>query len=61
MKVESNGITIHLEQDEVVDMWNIIMFALDWQSSELTKDKPKMNEHELKLANELQETLDKIK
>lgn len=31
MTVESNGITIYLEKEEIQDFWNIVMFALDWQ------------------------------
>ena len=61
MRIKSEGITISLEQREIVDLWNIIMFAFDWQDSELTKDKPKMNKSELELAKELLDILDKLK
>lgn len=56
MKIESNGVTIHLEQNEIMDFWNIIMFALDYQVV-----KQAMTENELKLARELADTVDKIK
>ena len=61
MRIESKGITITLEQEEIIDLWNIIMFAFDWQDSEITKDKPKMTERELQLAHELFDILDKLK
>lgn len=61
MKIESQGITISLTKEEIEDLWNIIMFAFDWQDSEITKDKPKMNDSELKLAKELDNVLRKLK
>jgi hypothetical protein len=60
MKIESQGITISLTKEEITDLWNIILFAFDWQDSEITKDKPKMNDSELKLANELYDILNKF-
>ena len=61
MKAESNGITIYLEKDEIVDLWNIIMFAFDWQKYAEKNEKPTMNESELKLANEILDVTNKIK
>ena len=61
MKIESNGITIHLEQYEIKDFWNIIMFALVWHQYAINNNESKMTESELKLASELADTTDKIK
>lgn len=61
MRVESNGITIHLERDEIMDFWNVIMFALDWQNYAEKNGKSTMTESELSLANKLAEITDKIK
>lgn len=61
MKVNSKGIQIELEQDELDDLWNIIMFARDWQDSDVTKNKPKMTDSELKLADDLLDILNKLK
>lgn len=61
MRIESNGITIYLEKDEIQDFWNIVMFALDWQGYAEKNGKSTMTENELKLANKLAEITDKIK
>ena len=61
MVVESNGITIYLEKEEIQDFWNIVMFSLDWQNYAKKNGESTMTENELKLAKELVEITDKIK
>lgn len=61
MKVSSNGINIHLEQEEIDTFWNIIMFALDFHTKETEKGSCCMNNAELKLAKELIDITDKLK
>jgi len=61
MTVESNGITIHLEKNEIENLWNIVMFAFDWQEYAEKNGKPTMRESELKLAKEIVDITDKIK
>ena len=56
MKVTSNGINIKIEQDEIDTLWNVIMFALDYDSKENV-----MMQSEKNLANELVKTLESIK
>lgn len=61
MKITSNGIDIHLEQEEISVFWNIIMFALDYHEEKTEKGESCMYDSELKLANELLEITDKLK
>jgi hypothetical protein len=61
MKVVSNGIDIHLEQEEVIDFWNIIMFALDYHVQQEKDGKSCMTNDEYRLAKQLEEITDKLK
>lgn len=61
MKVVSNGINIHLEQEEIIDFWNIIMFALDYHVKQEEDGKPCMTSAEYMLAKQLEEITDKLK
>lgn len=61
MRVESIGITISLEQDEIIDFWNIVMFALDLQAERDKQGKPCMTESEKKFAKKLVDILEPIK
>lgn len=58
MFVKKEKITITLENDEIEDFWDIIMFALDYDSiikkSKNTENYP-LNESKIKLANKLKE------
>ena len=56
MRITSNGVNIKLEDDEIDTLWNIITFALDYDSKENV-----MTQSEKNLAKELVETLEKIK
>lgn len=56
MEIKSSGISIVLEQDEIDTLWNIVMFALDYDSKEDV-----MMQSEKNLAKEIVETLEKIK
>ena len=61
MKIKSCGINIELEQDEIVDLWNVIMFALDLQAERDKENEPCMTDDELKLAKKLVNILENIK
>lgn len=61
MKVVSNGIDIHLDQEEVIDFWNIIAFALDYHEQQTKNGNSCMTICEYKLAKQLEEIVDKIK
>ena len=61
MKITSEGINIHLEQEEISTFWNIIMFAKDYHNEKTSKGELCMFDSELKLANELLEITDKLK
>jgi len=61
MKITSEGINIHLEQEEISVFWNIIMFAKDYHNEKTNKGETCMYDNELKLANELLEITDKLK
>lgn len=61
MKVNSKGICIELEQDEIDIFWNIIMFAKDYHNQEIKDNHSCMNSAELKLADELIEITEKLK
>ncbi len=39
MKVDSKGIVIHLEQDEINSFWNILMFAKDYHNEKNQKGR----------------------
>lgn len=58
MTYEKEKITISLEDDEVNDFWDIIMFALDYNAA-AKKKKPGecgiMSESQEKLAHKLEE------
>ena len=61
MRITSNGIDIHLEQDEIVDLWNVIMFALDLQEQREKNNEACMYEKEKQLAINLVDTLNRVK
>ena len=56
MEIKSSGISIVLKEDEIDTLWNIVMFALDYDSKEDV-----MMQSERNLAKEIVETLEKIK
>lgn len=58
MKINSECISIELKQNEIIYLWNIIMFALDWQESDNTS---KMTDNELKMAKKLADLLGELK
>lgn len=60
MKVTSIGITIHLEQDEISDFVNIILFAMDYHEKETKNGNSCMTKAELKLAKELIDITEKL-
>ena len=61
MEAKANQLTITLDGNEIMDFWNIVMFALDYHNKETKQGKPCMHENELKLANELVEITENIK
>ena len=61
MKVVSNGIDIHLDQEEIIDFWNIIAFALDYHTQQETNGNICMTNDEYRLAKQLEEITDKLK
>lgn len=61
MRAKSAGLTIELDSEELINFWNVIMFALDLQQEREKQGKPCMTKDELALANELVNILDKIK
>ena len=60
MKITSKGIEIHLEQEEISDFVNIILFAKDYHEKEKKDGKCCMTKAELKLADELIEITEKL-
>lgn len=60
MKVTSNGIEIHLEQEEISIFLNIILFAKDYHEQQTKEGNCCMTKAELKLADELIEITDKL-
>lgn len=60
MKITTKGIEIHLEQDEISDFVNIILFAKDYHEQQTKKGECCMTKAELKLADELIEITDKL-
>ena len=61
MKVDSKGIVIHLEQDEISSFWNILMFAKDYHTQETENGKTCMYDRELKLCDALLDITEKLK
>lgn len=61
MKVDSKGIVIHLEQDEISKFWNILMFAKDHHTQETKKGNTCMYDSELKLCDALLDITGKLK
>ena len=61
MRFEANGITIHLDQTEIADFWNIIMFALDLQAEREKKGESCMHKSELAMAKKLVEIVEEFK
>lgn len=63
MKWRTDRIEIILTEvdDEIVDLWNIVEFAFDWEDYAKQNGKSQMNERELKLANELVDLSEKLK
>lgn len=60
MKVTTKGIEIHLEQEEISDFVNIILFAKDYHEQQTKAGECCMTKAELKLADELIEITDKL-
>ena len=60
MKITTKGIEIHLEQDEISDFVNIILFALDYHEKETKNGNNCMTKSELKLAKELVDITEKL-
>ena len=60
MKIKSNGIDIHLDQEEISTFWNIIMFAIDYNEEKTKQGEYCMYDRELKMANELLEIPGKL-
>jgi len=44
MKLFTTNLVIELNEEEIYMLWDALMFALDWQHSELTKNEAKMSE-----------------
>ena len=61
MRYELSDLTITFEKEEIGLLWNIVMFALDWQNSELTKNESKMTDKELELARKLESLTNEYK
>lgn len=61
MKVDSKGIVIHLEQDEISSFWNILMFAKDYHNEKTKKGETCMYDCELKLCDALIDIMEKLK
>ena len=61
MKAEVSNLKIILEENEIIDFWNIVMFAKDLHNERLKNGQSCMSVSELKLANSLIELTDKIK
>ena len=61
MKVESKGIVIHLEQDEIGELWDILTFAKDHHIQETKKGKTCMFPSELKLCDALLDITEKLR
>lgn len=57
MKIESQGITIHLEQEEITDFVNIIMFARDYYYDKEKAGIQTMTTSELRLSKQLVDIL----
>lgn len=54
MRLVFDNLKIELEnQQEVMDFWDIIMFALDLHASREGTDEPRMTDRELALAKKL--------
>lgn len=60
MNIETNGIRINLDADEIRPLWNVILFALDFKAQEEKAGKPCMTEDEYVLAKKLASTLESI-
>ena len=60
MQTRAKEIIITIEnENEAQDLWNIIMFAFDWNGYAKKNDKSTMNDREEKMANELVNLLEK--
>lgn len=60
MQTRAKEIIITLEnENEAQDLWNIIMFAFDWNGYAKENNKSTMNDREEKMANELVDLLEK--
>lgn len=60
MQTRAKEIIITLEnENEAQDLWNIIMFAFDWNGYAKENGKSTMNDREEKMANELVDLLEK--
>lgn len=60
MRIVSDHLSLELEnQQEIRDLWNIVMFALDFHERCTKEGKPCMTEDEHKLAKDIAKKLDK--
>ena len=61
MEIKTNEVSLVLEGDEIMNMWNVVMFALDLQCEREKKKESCMTQDELKLARYIVEVLGHIK
>lgn len=61
MIARTDKLILNLEEDEILHLWNIVMFAMDFHNREAKQGSICMNEAELKLANEIIEITDKLR
>ena len=55
MRVDTNKITIVLEDYDIDCFWNVVSFALDLQAQREKEGKPCMTSSELEMAKKLEE------
>ena len=60
MKCKTETLTIILNENEIDDFWNIIMFAKDLHNERTNKKEGCMTTSELKLANEIISVVEKF-
>lgn len=56
-----DSLVIELPRDEIYSLWDALMFSLDWQTSDLTVNEPKMSDETEKLVKELVHILEYFK
>lgn len=60
MKCKAETLSIVLNENEIDDFWNIIMFAKDLHAERTEKNVSCMTTNELKLANEIISVIEKF-